>query len=270
MRGRKKNYRGSGHKFSKNLAPLQFDADGNLIEDEKDKEEPKKRRGARPAGQGGDEDDESGSDSDEDSEESSDEEGSSEEDSSGEKPDGAGKQPKAAPGGSAALIEISNPNRAKKSAKLSDLGKPAGDGDTHADEAGFRKDGQMSRREREAAEKERAKEAYWKAHLAGQTEQARADMARLALIRKQREEAAQRREAEQQAKTASKTASRNTSLASNKAIVTARVGNLGKDQPAAEEPAAAPAAPAASARGGSTAGAANRGGKASTGTRTKT
>ena len=39
-----------------------------------------------------------------------------------------------------------------------------------------------------------------KAHLAGKTEAAQADMARLALIRKQREEAAAKRDAEKKGK----------------------------------------------------------------------
>lgn len=49
---------------------------------------------------------------------------------------------------------------------------------------------------REELEKQQAKEKYMKAHLAGKTEEARADLARLALIRKQREEAARKREEE--------------------------------------------------------------------------
>ncbi|CAG8479411.1 5570_t:CDS:2 [Paraglomus occultum] len=61
---------------------------------------------------------------------------------------------------------------------------------------------QMSRREREAAEKEAAREQYWKLHLEGKTEQAKADLARLALIRKQREEAANARKAKAEAKAA--------------------------------------------------------------------
>ena len=40
-----------------------------------------------------------------------------------------------------------------------------------------------------------------KAHLAGKTDEARADMARLAIIRKQREEAAKKKEEERLGKT---------------------------------------------------------------------
>ena len=56
------------------------------------------------------------------------------------------------------------------------------------------------RREREEIERQRAAAAYQKLHAEGKTEQARADLARLAIIRQQREEAAKRREAEKKAK----------------------------------------------------------------------
>ncbi|KAJ8263941.1 hypothetical protein GJAV_G00143340 [Gymnothorax javanicus] len=79
------------------------------------------------------------------------------------------------------LIEIENPNRiSNKSKKVTEL-------DTSAPK-------ELSRREREEIEKQRAKERYMKLHLEGKTEQARADLARLAIIRKQREDAARKRE----------------------------------------------------------------------------
>ncbi|KAL1790996.1 28 kDa heat-and acid-stable phosphoprotein [Sigmodon hispidus] len=53
---------------------------------------------------------------------------------------------------------------------------------------------ELSRREREEIEKQKAKERYMKMHLAGKTEQAKADLARPAIIRKQREEAARKKE----------------------------------------------------------------------------
>ncbi|NWQ83658.1 HAP28 protein, partial [Columbina picui] len=52
----------------------------------------------------------------------------------------------------------------------------------------------------EEIEKQKAKERYMKMHLAGKTEQAKADLARLAIIRKQREEAARKKEEERKAK----------------------------------------------------------------------
>ena len=90
--------------------------------------------------------------------------------------------------GVAGLIEIENPNRAKKTHKKV----------TALDEATAKP--QLSRREREEIEKAKAKANYQKMHAAGKTEEARADLARLAIIRKQREEAAAKREAEKKAK----------------------------------------------------------------------
>uniref|UniRef100_A0A6I8PE84 PDGFA associated protein 1 n=2 Tax=Ornithorhynchus anatinus TaxID=9258 RepID=A0A6I8PE84_ORNAN len=85
------------------------------------------------------------------------------------------------------LIDIENPNRigqtTKKVTQL-DLDGPK----------------ELSRREREEIEKQKAKERYMKMHLAGKTEQAKADLARLAIIRKQREEAAKKKEEERKAK----------------------------------------------------------------------
>ncbi|XP_013883830.1 pdgfa associated protein 1a [Austrofundulus limnaeus] len=79
------------------------------------------------------------------------------------------------------LIEIENPNRvSQKSKKV-----------TEVDVAAPR---ELSRREREEIEKQKSKERYMKLHLEGKTEQARADLARLAIIKKQREEAAKKRE----------------------------------------------------------------------------
>ena len=48
----------------------------------------------------------------------------------------------------------------------------------------------------EELERQQAKEHYEKMHLAGKTDEARSDLARLALIRKQREEAAKKRDEE--------------------------------------------------------------------------
>jgi len=82
------------------------------------------------------------------------------------------------------LIEIENPNRmAQKSKKVSEL--ESGDGKP-----------QLTRKQREELQKQQAKANYMKAHLAGKTEEAQADLARLALIRKQREEAAAKKAAE--------------------------------------------------------------------------
>ena len=49
---------------------------------------------------------------------------------------------------------------------------------------------------REELERQQATAHYQKLHAAGKTEEAQADLARLAIIRKQREEQAKKREAE--------------------------------------------------------------------------
>lgn len=64
------------------------------------------------------------------------------------------------------------------------------------DQLGTEEKPTLSRREREELEKQRAREHYQKLHAQGKTEEARADLARLAIIRQQREEAARKREEE--------------------------------------------------------------------------
>ncbi|XP_062263824.1 pdgfa associated protein 1b isoform X2 [Platichthys flesus] len=97
--------------------------------------------------------------------------------------------------GTEGMIEIENPNRiSQKSKKVTqiELDEPR----------------QLSRREREEIEKQRAKERYMKLHLAGKTDQAKADLARLAIIRKQREDAAKKKDEEKKAKVAASAATR--------------------------------------------------------------
>ncbi|XP_034449071.1 pdgfa associated protein 1b isoform X2 [Hippoglossus hippoglossus] len=97
--------------------------------------------------------------------------------------------------GTEGLIEIENPNRiSQKSKKVTqiELDEPR----------------ELSRREREEIEKQRAKERYMKLHLAGKTDQAKADLARLAIIRKQREDAAKKKDEEKKAKVAASAAAR--------------------------------------------------------------
>ena len=52
----------------------------------------------------------------------------------------------------------------------------------------------LSRREREEIEKQQAQQRYQKLQAEGKTEEAQRDLARLAIIRKQREEAAKKKE----------------------------------------------------------------------------
>ena len=55
---------------------------------------------------------------------------------------------------------------------------------------------ELSRREKEEIDKQKSQAAYQKLHSQGKTEQAKADLARLAIIKQQRQEAADRREKE--------------------------------------------------------------------------
>ncbi|XP_059925209.1 pdgfa associated protein 1b [Gadus macrocephalus] len=96
-------------------------------------------------------------------------------------------------GGVEGMIEIENPNRiVQKSKKVTQI---------EMDEPKT-----LSRREREELEKQKAKERYMKMHLAGKTDQAKADLARLAIVRKQREDAAKKKEEEKKRAAAGKAA----------------------------------------------------------------
>ncbi|XP_020592265.1 28 kDa heat- and acid-stable phosphoprotein [Phalaenopsis equestris] len=89
--------------------------------------------------------------------------------------------------GTEGLIEIQNPNLVKsKNVKAKDVS--------------FEKTSELSRREREEIEKQKAHERYMRLQEQGKTEQARKDLDRLAMIRQQREEAAKKREEEKAAK----------------------------------------------------------------------
>jgi len=91
------------------------------------------------------------------------------------------------------LIEVENPNHVKNKLKKADDISAAGEGAEKPE---------LSRREREAIEKEQARQRYEKLHAEGKTDEARADLARLAIIRKQREEAAKKKQMEKEEKDA--------------------------------------------------------------------
>lgn len=112
----------------------------------------------------------------------------------------------------AAFIDISNPNRVggKQTMKLKDL-------NIEDDE---QEKPELNRREREALQKEQAKAHYMKMTAEGKTDQARSDLARLALIRKQREEAKLKREEASNAANAKKDASLN----AGKSIISKSLG----------------------------------------------
>jgi len=111
-----------------------------------------------------------------------------------EKEDGSGSEDSGEEGdGAKGVIEVENPNHVKNKMKKAD--------DITADgEAGAAPE--LSRREREAIEKEQARQRYEKLHAEGKTDEARADLARLAIIRKQREDAAKKKLQEKEEKDA--------------------------------------------------------------------
>ncbi|XP_037933607.1 28 kDa heat- and acid-stable phosphoprotein [Teleopsis dalmanni] len=96
--------------------------------------------------------------------------------------------------GVASLIEIENPNRSVKKGthKIHNM----------SEEKNTKPE--LTRREREQIEKQKARIRYEKLHAAGKTSEAKADLARLALIRQQRMEAAAKREADKKALDAKK------------------------------------------------------------------
>ncbi|KAJ3221408.1 heat- and acid-stable phosphoprotein [Chytriomyces hyalinus] len=109
-------------------------------------------------------------------------------------------------------FQTANSNRAApKNMKASDLSSSTGAAP-------------LSRREREALEAERKKAAYWKATLEGKTDAAKSDLARLAIIRKQREEAAKKK-AEEAAGKAGATGAKAASLNAGKGIIGKTLGN---------------------------------------------
>jgi len=161
--------RGGGRNFSKNL---QLDENGTAF-------------ASPPHGN------QDGEELDEDGEEGSDDGEELEEVQEATSSRKAEKKPAPQPGAGAAGDEVDpdlvNPNHAGvKTLSLADVGAPR----------------QISRREKEQQDKKEAKERYWKLHQAGETDEAKSDLARLAKIRKEREEAQAKRKAESEAKAA--------------------------------------------------------------------
>lgn len=185
-RGGKRGHKGGRRHFT----------DPNALKMAKEKEE-KEKEWRRARGEIVESTDEEGSDEENDKSSDEDDDGigfskpkpkkeesSSEESESSEDED---RKPKGAEG----LIEIENPNRVKKTQKKVTALDNADSGSSKP---------QLSRREREEVEKQKAKAHYQKLHAAGKTEEARADLARLAIIKKQREEAAKKRDEDKKAK----------------------------------------------------------------------
>jgi len=100
------------------------------------------------------------------------------------------------------IIQTNNPNRVvNKEKKLSQLDDITKTGPV-----------ELSRREREEVEKQEAARRYQQLHAQGKTDEARADLARLAIVRKQREEAARKREEEKKEREARQNAAKEASL----------------------------------------------------------
>ncbi|KAI5447892.1 hypothetical protein KIW84_015368 [Lathyrus oleraceus] len=89
--------------------------------------------------------------------------------------------------GTQGIIEIENPN----------LVKPK---NLRARDVDVDKTTELSRREREEIEKQKAHERYMRLQEQGKTDQSKKDLERLALIRQQRAEAAKKRDEEKAAK----------------------------------------------------------------------
>lgn len=128
-------------------------------------------------------------------EENSDEEDEDEEKGSDEGSDESEEESDDDQKGAGSLIEISNPNRVQKKAAI----KASALDSVEVSESSSAEP-QLSRREREQIEKQRALAAHQKRHAEGKTTQAKADLARLAIIKQHRAEAAARREAEKKTK----------------------------------------------------------------------
>lgn len=83
------------------------------------------------------------------------------------------------------IIQTNNPNRVvnkeKKLSQLDDITSTTTE---------------LSRKEREEIQRQEAARRYQQLHAQGKTDEARADLARLAIVRKQREEAARKRDEE--------------------------------------------------------------------------
>ncbi|POM60059.1 hypothetical protein PHPALM_31127 [Phytophthora palmivora] len=182
-KGRKKREKGTARKFVTSLEEM-------TLRDEQEEQKQSARKARRDDGE---------EDSDDSEDESSDEEGeelvafervqTNSLFGFGNKADGPTLQQEKKKVGFAAIAKTQNPNAKKKANKV----MKAKDMDDNAAPQ------QLSRREREAIEKERAAAYYMKKHLAGETDEAKKDLARLAEVKRRREEAEQRKKEEEAA-----------------------------------------------------------------------
>ncbi|KAH8829349.1 casein kinase substrate phosphoprotein PP28-domain-containing protein [Flagelloscypha sp. PMI_526] len=168
--GKFKTKRGGGRNFSKHMV---LDADGTAVPDQK-----WRNKGEENS------DSESGSEeaSEESAEASEEEQEAQPEMSRAERKAMKKKQDVEKTAGEDEEEEdpdLINPNHVQKKMNIKDLNAPR----------------ELSRREREQKEKKDAQDRYWKLHEQGKTDQAKSDLARLAKIRAEREQAKAKREA---------------------------------------------------------------------------
>jgi len=178
--GKYKTKRGGGRQFSKNMV---LDENGTAVSTDKRWNKDKDADG-------------SGSDIEEEDEEEEEESGEEQDSNQPElsraerkelkRKQAADKKKQANGDDEEEDSDLVNPNHVKTKMNISDLGAPR----------------ELSRKEREAKEKKEAQDKYWKLHVAGKTDQAKADLSRLAKIRAEREAAAEKRKAEVEAKKA--------------------------------------------------------------------
>ncbi|OJD13589.1 hypothetical protein AJ78_05958 [Emergomyces pasteurianus Ep9510] len=91
-----------------------------------------------------------------------------------------------------------NPNHTAKSRSQAAKGPAEANGEAVPAAAKSSDMSQLSRREKEAIQAQQARERYMKLHAEGKTEEARADLARLALVKERREAEKARKEAERE------------------------------------------------------------------------
>ncbi|KAI0542535.1 hypothetical protein GGR58DRAFT_452683 [Xylaria digitata] len=212
----KKFTRGGGKHFSRDLRPL--DADGNEVSMWSENAQKKKD---------GDDDDDDDDDSEEDSEEGSEEDSDDDSDAgpsqaqqelTREERRAAKKAQKDAAiarrqKGQVQVGDLpsdseeeedddmpANPNHSKAARQQTRAAPSDVDAATEGVSEMSVNKSTMSRREREALEKQQAAERYRKLHAEGKTDEAKADMARLKQIREKREADAARKQAEKEEK----------------------------------------------------------------------
>ncbi|KAI0150791.1 hypothetical protein GGR57DRAFT_471597 [Xylariaceae sp. FL1272] len=201
----KKFTRGGGKHFSRDLRPL--DADGNEIS----------MWSADAQNKDSDDEDDSDDDSEEDSDDDSDDNAGPSQAQQELTREERKAQKKAQKDAAAAKkkkqVQVgdlpsdseeesddgmpANPNHSKAARKQTQVVPSVDDAAEGMSKMSVNKSN-MSRKERESLEAQQAKERYRKLHEAGKTDEAKADMARLRLIREKREADAARRQAEKE------------------------------------------------------------------------